>query len=208
VTGVRTPAVVHFAPELAAVPVVRAGTRRLLTLWRVEPDAIDTAELVVSELVSNAVKATPPDDEFIAVRIIAINGQVSVEVWSPPDADELVATQVGPDSENGRGLAIVEAVSDRWNAYRARDGGLVVWAQFPGSILPDPEALADVESLPPARQPQVIPAAVRRDGLPVIEYSTAPAVLARVADRLRALDPWHECPTTQWFDIQASAVHA
>jgi hypothetical protein len=31
--------------------------------------------------------------------------------------------------------------------------------------------------------------------LPEITFSTDPAVAARVAERLRALDPWHERPT-------------
>ena len=34
-----------------------------------------------------------------------------------------------PDSENGRGLVLVESVSDDWGAYRKAEGK-VVWAMI------------------------------------------------------------------------------
>src|SRR5262245_42254124 len=191
-TGVRlalAPAVVHFAPSAAAIPVVRAGTVRLLKLWRVEPEAIATAELVVSELATNAIKASDPRFDFVAVRLTATAGHVVVEVWSRPDAFEIWAMRPSEDNESGRGLAIVEAVATRWDAYRAKNGGIVVWARFPGAIIPAPRADHDATPLP-TREVQPVP-----EPLWPVEFTTDPAVIARVADRLRALHPWHERQT-------------
>ncbi|OHV56496.1 ATP-binding protein [Pseudofrankia sp. BMG5.36] len=201
-TGVRVdraPAVTRLPPTPAAVPVVRARTVQRLRGWSVDPDAISIAELIVSELVTNAVKVSRPDDEFIAVRLSAINGMVIVEVWSRPDATELHAMHPSEDSESGRGLSIVEALATRWDAYHAESGGVVVWARFPGSILPEPDAFSDATPLP-TREAQPVP-----EPLWPVEFTTDPAIVARVAERLRALHPWHARPTT---DIDESALTA
>jgi anti-sigma regulatory factor (Ser/Thr protein kinase) len=195
-----TPAVTRLPPTADAVPVVRKRTVQVLRQWSVDPEAVETAELVVSELVTNAVKVSRPDDEYIAVRLSAINGTIAVEVWSQPDAtEELRAIHAGEDSESGRGLSIVEALCSRWDAYRAATGGVVVWARFPGAILPTPSA-TDATPLPtrearPVPDPERDPVRIHRPGLPG-EYSTDPVVVARVAERLRALFPWHERQAT------------
>lgn len=190
-----TPAVTRLPPTVEAVPVVRKRTIQILRQWSVDPEAVETAELVVSELVTNAVKVSRPDDEFIAVRLSAINGSIAVEVWSQPDAtEELHAIHPGEDSESGRGLSIVEALCSRWDAYRAATGGVVVWARFPGSILPTPSA-PDATPLP-TREARPVPDPEPRSVTPFVEYSTDPAVVARVAERLRALFPWHERQAT------------
>jgi anti-sigma regulatory factor (Ser/Thr protein kinase) len=188
-------AVVRFAPSTVAVPVVRARTVQTLNEWSVDGEAVQVAELVVSELATNAVRASHPDDEFIAVRLSISSGSVVVEVWSRPDATEPQVQHPDADSETGRGLALVEALTSRWDAYRARSGGVVVWAQFPGSVLPAQRASSEVPM--PKRTPTEIAETMPVTYPSAIHFSTEPEVLARVADRLRALDPWHERPTRQ-----------
>jgi anti-sigma regulatory factor (Ser/Thr protein kinase) len=188
-------AVVRFAPSSSAVPVVRARTVQTLTGWSVDGEAAQVAELIVSELVTNAVRACQPDDEFIAVRLSIGSGSVVVEVWSRPDATEPRVQHPDADSETGRGLALVEALTSRWDAYRAQSGGVVVWAQFPGNVLPA-QRTSDGEPMP-KRTAARVAEPVPTTSPPAIHFSTEPAVLARVADRLRALDPWHERPTNQ-----------
>ncbi|ONH24879.1 ATP-binding protein [Pseudofrankia asymbiotica] len=210
-----TPAVTRLPPTRAAVPVVRKRTVQTLRYWSVAPEAIETAELIVSELVTNAVKISRPDDEFIAVRLSATGDTVVVEVWSRPDATELHAIHPADDVESGRGLSIVEALATRWDAYRAESGGVVVWARFPGAIVPAARADRDATPLPtrearpvpeplwPAPDPQL------PSDLPLIEFSTDPAVVARVAERLRALFPWHERHATDAHDAarMVAALH-
>ena len=53
-----------------------------------------------------------------------------VFVWDagprpPPRADP------GADAENGRGLLLVEALSERWGHFGHDGGGKVVWAAVP-----------------------------------------------------------------------------
>ncbi|WP_239377515.1 hypothetical protein [Frankia sp. Cj5] len=97
------------------------------------------------------------------------------------------------DSETGRGLGIVEAPTDRWGSYRATSGGIIVWARFPGAVVPtqrhhDEPPLSE-RTPRPVPEPTAAPACA--PGLPDITFSTDPAVVARVAVRLRGLDPWY-----------------
>jgi anti-sigma regulatory factor (Ser/Thr protein kinase) len=186
-------AVAHLSPRDAAVPVVRAEAVETLTAWSVNRQAIEIAALVVSELVTNSVRASRPEDKVVAVRLSTASGNVLVEVWSRPDATLPTVQRPDEDSETGRGLGLVEALTDRWGAYRATSGGIVVWARFPGAIVPVQRS-RDEPPLP-ERTPRPVPeptaAPARAPGLPAITFSTDPAVIARVAERLHALDPWH-----------------
>ncbi|HEY7487523.1 MAG TPA: ATP-binding protein, partial [Streptosporangiaceae bacterium] len=86
--------------------------------------AIDDAELVVSELVTNSVAAAPGTVVFVA--LLPVSGQVILEVWDlspktpvlrPPD---IMATE-------GRGLRIVEELSVNFGCNR-KGRWKVVWA--------------------------------------------------------------------------------
>jgi anti-sigma regulatory factor (Ser/Thr protein kinase) len=202
--------VTRFAPTTAAVPAMRAKTVQMLTAWSVDAEAVAVVELVTSELITNAVRASRPDDEFIAVRLSIAGSHVAVEVWSRPDATEVCAQHPSEDSENGRGLALVEALSSRWDAYQAESGGVVVWAQVPARVLPAQRTTGPGVTPMPRREPHAVtysppaPVAPRSMVIPgfphVAEWSTDPEVLARVAERLRAKFPWHERPTDRTDD--------
>jgi anti-sigma regulatory factor (Ser/Thr protein kinase) len=122
-----------------AVPCARGYTRAILDEWNLA-SLTDAAELVVSELVSNSVQATmdaggwPRYGEdglpVVHLRLASDRGRVRVEVWdSVPRAP--AARHPRLDEEGGRGLALVEALSDRW-AWTAVPGwhGKVVWAEL------------------------------------------------------------------------------
>jgi hypothetical protein len=195
--------VTRFAPTTAAVPAMRARTVEMLAAWSVDTDAVRVVELVSSELITNAVRVSRLDDEFIAVRLSIAGSHVAVEVWSRPDATEVRAQHPSEDSETGRGLALVEALSSRWDAYQAESGGVVVWAQIPASVLPAQRAIGPGVTPMPTREPKAVPELAPVTSRPVVlpgfphvaEWSTDPEVLARVAKRLRAKFPWHERPT-------------
>jgi anti-sigma regulatory factor (Ser/Thr protein kinase) len=127
------------ALDLGAVPTApgcaRAWTRQILWEWRLSRLA-DSADLIVSELVTNAVQASRAMRQA-AVRIYLVSdrAQVVVFVWDaslqPPwRADP------GEDDESGRGLLLVEAVSGRWGHFGHDGGGKVVWAALPGTGVP------------------------------------------------------------------------
>jgi Histidine kinase-like ATPase domain len=122
-----------------AVPCARAYIRVMLDEWRL-PALADSAELIVSELVTNSVKASadrngrPRYSEdglpVVHLRLACDQAGVLVEVWdsvpSPP-----AARRAGPDEENGRGLALIQALSNRWG-WTTVPGwpGKVVWAEL------------------------------------------------------------------------------
>ncbi len=120
--------------ELTAAPgevsAARRHARHILRAWGL-PAASDDIELVVSELVSNAVAISAAiNQEDIRLWLVSDGRQVLVLTWDagldPPEIADPAA-----DAENGRGLLLVEALSTRWGWYFAADlGGKVVWAQY------------------------------------------------------------------------------
>ena len=118
----------------SAVPCARLHARLVLAEWSMKPLA-ETAELLVSELVTNAVRASAglPARHLglpvVRLWLSADHERVLIKVW---DADERmpVCEQPDPDAEHGRGLLLVEALSEDWGTYRpAGYPGKIVWAQ-------------------------------------------------------------------------------
>ncbi|ETA03174.1 ATP-binding protein [Frankia sp. B2] len=174
-------AVAHFPSIAAAVPDARASTVRTLTAWSVDADTVDVAELVACELASNAVKTSHPDGG-VALRLTVCYAVLTVEMWDASTAPP-VLTVAQPDQENGRGLALVDAVSLRWAWYLGRTGGKVVWAQLPAAT---PTVPTGSTAALPTRAPAPVPAPAAP-----VTFRNDPATLQRVIDRLRGLDDWH-----------------
>jgi len=121
-----------------ATPCARLHARHVACEWGLH-DLADTIELVVSELVTNAVKASMDQDqrpyytdEFglacIRLRLSANRQAALVEVW-----DENLTlpepSQRGLDDESGRGLMLVDALAGRWGWDLPATGrGKIVWA--------------------------------------------------------------------------------
>lgn len=91
--------------------------RRAVTGWLEPLGLTDTdvgsVQVVVSELVANAVEATRPDDE-ISVGLAEQDRLVSVEVVNPSHRDSPVPipAMADPFAARGRGLAIVDALAE------------------------------------------------------------------------------------------------
>ncbi len=85
----------------------------------------DTTELLVSELVTNAVLHS---QSAVGVRISAGASVVRVEV---SDGSTLLPTprSFSPDAATGRGLELVEVLSSRWGV-ESRPDGKVVWFEL------------------------------------------------------------------------------
>jgi anti-sigma regulatory factor (Ser/Thr protein kinase) len=126
--------------ELGALPTAaacaRGHARQLLWEWGLS-GLIDTAEAIVSELVTNAYETTVRHqlDSPIRLRLSSNGGQVLIEVWDadarPPRAPALDANHLPlAGAESGRGLFLVAALSERWSCYMLGQGGKVVWAEM------------------------------------------------------------------------------
>jgi serine phosphatase RsbU (regulator of sigma subunit)/anti-sigma regulatory factor (Ser/Thr protein kinase) len=113
-------------PELSSVRHARSLIRDPLKRWGLE-DLIDSSELLVSELVTNAIKYARNGD--ITVRLILEPESLVCEVHDSSPALPRVL-QVDKDAENGRGLHVVSQVAARWGVRRTA-AGKVVWCEQP-----------------------------------------------------------------------------
>jgi anti-sigma regulatory factor (Ser/Thr protein kinase) len=108
-----------------AVPCARKHAQCVVAEWG-RGELADTVGLLVSELVTNAVtasRALARDLGVTPVRLLLVErtASVLVEVWD--GSDELPALAVPPeplDAEHGRGLLLVDALSQAWGSYTMR----------------------------------------------------------------------------------------
>ncbi|HEY3735447.1 MAG TPA: ATP-binding protein [Streptosporangiaceae bacterium] len=119
--------------DLGAVPTApgcaRAWTRQVLWEWRLAGFS-DTADLVVSELTTNAMLTSRQEGQpFVRLILTLDQGELAILVRDfCPGTPE--PGNAGADDENGRGLFLVQSMSDRFGWCPADDGspGKVVWA--------------------------------------------------------------------------------
>ena len=121
-----------------ATPCARLHARTISLEWGLG-DLADTVELVVSELVTNAVQASADHDgrprysadtglACVHLRLSTDGRAALVEVW---DENAIPPTPVEPSlaDEGGRGLMLVDALTERWGWNLPPSGrGKVVWA--------------------------------------------------------------------------------
>ncbi|MGW0588569.1 ATP-binding protein [Streptosporangium sp. NPDC002607] len=134
-------AVPEYAAEclLSAAPSsvrdARSMVRRELSLWGVD-DLIDDCVLVVSELVTNAVKH---GGAACALRIRGDGGLVHGELFDPGAGAPRVCAR-DMEATGGRGLQIVDALADDWGVTHSPSGGKTVWfiLSLPEPVRPHP----------------------------------------------------------------------
>ncbi|MCM2410927.1 ATP-binding protein [Streptomyces sp. RKAG290] len=113
--------------DLAAIAEVRGAVRELLRYrWQEEPAQV--AELLLSELVTNALVHTD-DGAVVAVSVAPQRLRVEVRDFVPgmpvshvPNAD---------DGTHGRGLVLVESLADAWGVS-PKALGKMVWFELDG----------------------------------------------------------------------------
>ena len=109
----------------SAVPCARMITKKIAREWGL-PHLAETAELMVSGLVTNAIRASRDLLEpVIRLWLVSDRNNLVIRVWDG-SAEMPVCQHASLDSECGRGLLLVEALSKDWGAYR-RGYGKVVW---------------------------------------------------------------------------------
>ncbi len=109
-----------------AVSQARRFTRRTLRAWGVPPDAIDTALVVVSELVTNALVHT---DGRVRLDLTRINHRLRVAVADSSPRTPVKPTSIGWEATGGRGILLVEAMSAAWGTVPV-SGGKQVWSEI------------------------------------------------------------------------------
>jgi anti-sigma regulatory factor (Ser/Thr protein kinase) len=129
--------------ELRALPPsvrsARLITRSILHGWCLEGLA-ETAELLVSELITNAVRASTSivhrkreiglasPTPMLRFWLTSDSRSVLIRVWDSANCGP-VRKAVGPAAEAGRGLLLIETLSAQWGWYTTEgQDGKVVWA--------------------------------------------------------------------------------
>src|SRR3954449_2736902 len=116
----------YLPPEPESAARARRFISELCRATRLSAEICDTASLLVSELVTNAV----------------IHGRTSatIEVHRPPGTLRVAVRDDNPqlpplgdkptlDAESGRGLMIVSALADRWGVEQGFDGK-AIWFEL------------------------------------------------------------------------------
>ncbi|MET9525309.1 ATP-binding protein [Streptomyces coeruleorubidus] len=124
----------RFRFELAAHPGSPAQARRLtrarLTGWSVCEDTCDSAALVVSELVTNAIVHTASTHIVCELHDGDDLVRIAVRDEGCAPGQPHAASRTRPEEEHGRGLLLVDALCDAWGAHE-HGPGLLVWAELP-----------------------------------------------------------------------------
>ena len=139
--GARSVPATHwasFAHDAASVPRARHVVRRVLDSVGLDETATAEIEIVVSEIVGNAVRHARPlgdgaihvqcdvvPDDGPHVEIAVTDGGAPGRTVSPRHADS--------NATSGRGLFIVDGLADEWGVVEnVEDFSRTVWASFGG----------------------------------------------------------------------------
>jgi anti-sigma regulatory factor (Ser/Thr protein kinase) len=116
----------------SAVPCARLHAKHVLWEWGLDHLA-ESVELIVSELVTNSLKATnalpgpivPP----IRLRLSSDRTRVLIEVWDG-NAQAPTPSSASETADGGRGLLLVDSLSSQWGWVfpRWEWGGKITWA--------------------------------------------------------------------------------
>ncbi|MFE7121204.1 ATP-binding protein [Streptomyces sp. NPDC057654] len=131
-----------FASHRRSAGLARAALRQQLRQWGIGGETVDVAELLLAELVANAVEAQaqaqaqaqaeteaePAAGQVVGVRFTLKAPGLRVEVADTAEGWPVV-NQAEEGDECGRGLAVVAALADAWGVA-SYEGGKSVWAEL------------------------------------------------------------------------------
>ena len=113
-------------PSAQTGSIARRELRQLLDTARIDQETSDTAVLLATELVTNAVehgRGSAYLDAAVQDRAIRLEVSDSSTVVPQPN------TAVSELDERGRGLLLIEALASRWGVL-PRSDGKTVWCEL------------------------------------------------------------------------------
>jgi serine/threonine-protein kinase RsbW len=121
-------ATLELVPGLRAPHAARSFASEILTAWDVQAQDVEAVQLVVSELVTNALRHAP-ESPAITLQLLARDGSVHVRVSDHGGGAPERRSQSDPGTgiESGRGVWIVDAFTDHWGTEADGHGGKTVW---------------------------------------------------------------------------------
>jgi serine/threonine-protein kinase RsbW len=130
-------------PAEVAIPlgVLAPGVaRHAVADWladQVAPSVLETALLLVTELVTNSVRHSGvPEGDDVVVRVDLWRDGCRLEVEDPGRGGAIALQPQDPRNGGGMGLNLVQMLSERWGVVRAAGGPTRVWAQLPRAAAP------------------------------------------------------------------------
>ena len=168
---------VRLATGPAAAAEARRRVRSAIQSWQIPVDP-DTAILLTSELVTNAVRHEA--GQAVMLVVTCALGQLRVDVHDTSPSWPAVA-DVPADAETGRGLLLVETLSDEWGFYRTPAGKAVY---FMLAFQDDPPEEPGQAPAAGGRGPQRVNARGRWTVTPPLAHRPRRAALAVPAARL------------------------
>jgi anti-sigma regulatory factor (Ser/Thr protein kinase) len=116
-----------FLAEAEELAGLRRVVRLHLRLWGL-PDLVDVAQLCVTELVTNVVTHVGPGTP--TTLAVSMNGAyLRLEVTDPDTRALPTLVAATDEAEGGRGMALVDAVTDRWGVI-LRGDSKVTWCEL------------------------------------------------------------------------------
>ncbi|WP_344356140.1 ATP-binding protein [Streptomyces gobitricini] len=128
----RKPWELPFLAEPQETAGIRNVIRTHLRAWGLG-EQVEAAQLCASELVANVINhvgvGTP------TTLAVSMSGTyLRIEVHDPDTRALPTLLQAGPDSEGGRGMALVDAVADRWGVQLRADRK-VTWCEIATGLM-------------------------------------------------------------------------
>ncbi len=122
-----------FPPQEIAVPLARRWLAAVLPAWGVAGDAADAAPLVLTELVSNAVRHTRHSVEVTLELVDDVEAGRALDVGVHDDSHRLPVSAGLPTDEDtsGRGLPIVSELAAVLRVQQHPEGGKTLHALLP-----------------------------------------------------------------------------
>ena len=123
----RKPWELPFLAEASEVAGLRRVMRLHLRLWGL-PDLVEAAQLCVSELATNVITHIGPGTP--ATLGVSMSGtHLRLEMRDPDSGALPMLLDLGPDAERGRGVGLVDALTDRWGVIIS-DSGKTTWCEL------------------------------------------------------------------------------
>ena len=123
-------ATLELVPALRAPRAARAFVAETLTAWDIRADKVEAAQLVVSELVTNAVLHAA-GSATITVDLRLIDGAVRVLVSDAGDGEPEHRPHPDPRTgQTGRGVWLIDAFAARWGTETHGRDGKTVWCEL------------------------------------------------------------------------------
>ena len=127
----------ELGPLVTAPGSARGHVRAVLKEWALD-ELTAVTELLVSELITNAVLATRALDAPLPFSVLlwlhANRRRVLITVWDADPQPPVLQENIDRYAENGRGLMLVDTLSGHWGWYEPPVmGGKCVWCEIPRS---------------------------------------------------------------------------